>query len=172
MSDASYRDAIFTTPLDRVASFSFDEQVVSCFPDMLRRSVPGYGQIIAMLGLMARAHLRPGARVYDLGCSLGAASMALAREMAAEDIEIEAVDLSRPMVERASRELAEAFPDHRINVTEADIRTLDYQPAGMIVVNPPYTLESELRTILPWLSSVLEFKKGSGSYAVNWLAGE
>jgi len=139
MSDASYRDAIFTTPLDRVASFSFDEQVVSCFPDMLRRSVPGYGQIIAMLGLMARAHLRPGARVYDLGCSLGAASMALAREMAPEDIEIEAVDLSAPMVERASRELADAFPAHRITVSQADIRTLDYQPAGMIVVN--FTLQ-------------------------------
>ncbi|WP_193175533.1 23S rRNA (adenine(2030)-N(6))-methyltransferase RlmJ [Oricola nitratireducens] len=51
----------------------------------------------------------------------------------------------------------------------ADIR---FDGSGMIVVNPPYTLENELRTILPWLVSVLEFKKGAGSYSINWLAGE
>ncbi|WP_425418787.1 23S rRNA (adenine(2030)-N(6))-methyltransferase RlmJ [Oricola indica] len=51
----------------------------------------------------------------------------------------------------------------------ADVR---FDGSGMIVVNPPYALESELRTILPWLASVLEFRKGSGSYAINWLAGE
>ena len=68
MTDASYRDAIFSTPLDRVASFSFDEQVVACFPDMVRRSIPGYGQILGMLGLLAERHLRHGAHVYDLGC--------------------------------------------------------------------------------------------------------
>lgn len=51
----------------------------------------------------------------------------------------------------------------------ADVR---FDGSGMIVVNPPYTLEAELRTILPWLVSVLEFRKGSGSYAINWLAGE
>jgi 23S rRNA (adenine2030-N6)-methyltransferase len=51
----------------------------------------------------------------------------------------------------------------------ADVR---FDGSGMIVVNPPYTLESELRTILPWLVPVLEFKRGSGSYSINWLAGE
>ncbi|HBM30232.1 MAG TPA: tRNA (cmo5U34)-methyltransferase, partial [Halomonas sp.] len=78
MSDASYRDAIFSTPLDKVARFSFDEQVVACFPDMIRRSVPGYGQILGMLSLIAKRHLRHGAHVYDLGCSLGASGLALA----------------------------------------------------------------------------------------------
>ncbi|MEK6200229.1 MAG: tRNA (cmo5U34)-methyltransferase, partial [Psychrobacter sp.] len=42
-------DKPFTTPLDKAARFSFDEQVVACFPDMIRRSVPGYGQVLAML---------------------------------------------------------------------------------------------------------------------------
>lgn len=32
-------DKPFTTPLDKAARFSFDEQVVACFPDMIRRSV-------------------------------------------------------------------------------------------------------------------------------------
>lgn len=51
----------------------------------------------------------------------------------------------------------------------ADVR---FDGSGMIVVNPPYTLEAELRTILPWLVQVLEFRRGSGGYSVNWLAGE
>jgi 23S rRNA (adenine2030-N6)-methyltransferase len=51
-------------------------------------------------------------------------------------------------------------------------REVAFDGSGMIVVNPPYTLSSELREILPWLASVLEFKKGGGSYAVNTIVGE
>ncbi|MAZ16243.1 MAG: 23S rRNA (adenine(2030)-N(6))-methyltransferase RlmJ [Ahrensia sp.] len=74
------------------------------------------------------------------------------------------------------REELKALKIPRILDTSLEVRSsgadVRFDGSGMIVVNPPYTLESELRTILPWLSSVLEFKKGSGSYAVNWLAGE
>jgi 23S rRNA (adenine2030-N6)-methyltransferase len=47
-----------------------------------------------------------------------------------------------------------------------------FDGSGMIVVNPPYTLEAELRTILAWLTPVMAFKKGSGNFGVNWIAGE
>lgn len=139
MSDASYRDAIFSTPLDRVARFSFDEQVVACFPDMIRRSVPGYGQILGMLGLIARRHLRHGARVYDLGCSLGAGGLSLAGQLPPEAFRYVGVDLSPAMVTRARETLDTECPDHAIQVMEGDIRTLDYEPAGMIVLN--FTLQ-------------------------------
>ncbi|MCG6658667.1 carboxy-S-adenosyl-L-methionine synthase CmoA [Halomonas campisalis] len=139
MSDASYRDAIFSTPLDRVARFSFDEQVVACFPDMIRRSVPGYGQILGMLGLIAQRHLRHGAHVYDLGCSLGAASLALAGSLPPEAFRLTGVDLSPAMVARARETLAAECPDHAMEVIEGDIRTLDYRPSGMIVLN--FTLQ-------------------------------
>ncbi|MBZ0328787.1 MULTISPECIES: carboxy-S-adenosyl-L-methionine synthase CmoA [Halomonas] len=139
MSDASYRDAIFSTPLDRVARFSFDEQVVACFPDMIRRSVPGYGQILGMLGLIAQRHLRHGAHVYDLGCSLGAASLALAGQLPPDAFRLTAVDLSPAMVARARETLAAECPGHAIEVAEGDIRTLDYRPSGMIVLN--FTLQ-------------------------------
>ncbi|RDB43933.1 carboxy-S-adenosyl-L-methionine synthase CmoA [Halomonas sp. DQ26W] len=139
MSNASYRDAIFSTPLDRVARFSFDEQVVACFPDMIRRSVPGYGQILGMLGLIAQRHLRHGAHVYDLGCSLGAASLALTGQLPPDAFRLTAVDLSPAMVARARDTLAEACPDHVIEVIEGDIRTFDYRPSGMIVLN--FTLQ-------------------------------
>ncbi len=139
MSDASYLDAIFSTPLDRVARFSFDEKVVACFPDMIRRSVPGYGQILGMLGLIAARHLRHGARVYDLGCSLGATGLALAGTLPPNAFRYTGVDLSPAMVARARETLATECPDHVMEVVEGDIRTLDYAPAGMIVLN--FTLQ-------------------------------
>ncbi|WP_148254557.1 carboxy-S-adenosyl-L-methionine synthase CmoA [Aidingimonas lacisalsi] len=139
MSNASYRDAVFSTPLDRVARFSFDEQVVSCFPDMIRRSVPGYGQILGMLGEIAARHLRHGAHVYDLGCSLGAVGLALAGRLPPEAFHLSAVDLSPAMVERARNTLAEECPNHAMEVVEGDIRHLDYQPSGLIVLN--FTLQ-------------------------------
>ncbi|MGM0536938.1 MAG: carboxy-S-adenosyl-L-methionine synthase CmoA [Pseudomonadota bacterium] len=139
MSDASYRDAIFSTPLDRVARFSFDEKVVACFPDMIRRSVPGYGQILGMLGLIAARHLRHGARVYDLGCSLGATGLALAGTLPPDAFRYTGVDLSPAMVARARETLSAECPDHAMEVIEGDIRTLDYAPAGMIVLN--FTLQ-------------------------------
>src|SRR5690554_6987845 len=130
MSDASYRDAIFSTPLDRVARFSFDERVVACFPDMIRRSVPGYGQILGMLGLIARRHLRHGARVYDLGCSLGAGGLALAGQLPPDAFRYVGVDLSPAMVARARETLAAECPDHAMGVTGGVSATLDYAPAG------------------------------------------
>lgn len=139
MSDASYRDAIFSTPLDRVARFSFDERVVACFPDMIRRSVPGYGQILGMLGLIAQRHLRHGARVYDLGCSLGAGGLALAGRLAPDAFRYTGIDLSPAMVSRARETLAAECPDHVMEVIEGDIRQLEYRPAGMIVLN--FTLQ-------------------------------
>ncbi|KJZ06625.1 MULTISPECIES: carboxy-S-adenosyl-L-methionine synthase CmoA [unclassified Halomonas] len=139
MSDASYRDAIFSTPLDKVARFSFDERVVACFPDMIRRSVPGYGQILGMLGVIAERHLRHGAHVYDLGCSLGAVGLALAGQLPKDAFSLTGVDLSPAMVERARQTLEHECPDHAIEVIEGDIRHLDYRPSGMIVLN--FTLQ-------------------------------
>jgi len=139
MSEASYRDAIYSTPLDRIARFSFDERVVACFPDMIRRSVPGYGQILGMLGLIARRHLRHGAHVYDLGCSLGAGGLALAGALPPEAFRYTGVDLSPAMVERAGEILATESPEHALEVVEGDIRSLDYRPSGMILLN--FTLQ-------------------------------
>jgi 23S rRNA (adenine2030-N6)-methyltransferase len=44
-----------------------------------------------------------------------------------------------------------------------------FDGTGLAIVNPPYTLEQELKLILPWLKTVLEENKGSGQYTVNWI---
>ena len=46
------KDDIFATKQSQIVDFVFDEQVVAVFPDMIRRSVPGYETVIPMTGLM------------------------------------------------------------------------------------------------------------------------
>jgi 23S rRNA (adenine2030-N6)-methyltransferase len=43
--------------------------------------------------------------------------------------------------------------------------------SGMIVINPPWQLEQQLRASLPWLWEKLAVN-GQGSWRVKWLAGE
>ena len=43
--------------------------------------------------------------------------------------------------------------------------------AGMILVNPPWTLENELSSLLPVLASVLG-RQGEGRFGLDWLAGD
>jgi 23S rRNA (adenine2030-N6)-methyltransferase len=42
---------------------------------------------------------------------------------------------------------------------------------GMIVVNPPYVLEDEMRTVLPVLAELLG-EEGQGRWSLDWVAGE
>jgi len=42
--------------------------------------------------------------------------------------------------------------------------------AGMVVVNPPWTLENELSALLPALSGILG-RDGKGGFRLDWLAG-
>ena len=43
--------------------------------------------------------------------------------------------------------------------------------SGLILVNPPWTLEAELKALLPVLAGVLG-REGKGRYTLDWLAGE
>lgn len=42
---------------------------------------------------------------------------------------------------------------------------------GMIVINPPFVLEEEMRTLLPVLADVLS-DEGRGQWLIDWVAGE
>lgn len=59
--------------------------------------------------------------------------------------------------------------------TELMIRVPSAEPrldgTGMIIVNPPFTLEAELQTILPALSKILSDEPNAG-FRVDWIRGE
>ena len=48
------RDQVFSEPRSQIVDFAFDETVASVFPDMIRRSVPGYELVVPMTELASR----------------------------------------------------------------------------------------------------------------------
>ena len=59
--------------------------------------------------------------------------------------------------------------------TELMIRPASPEPrmdgTGMIVINPPFTLDSELRIVLPALSKILSEEQNAG-FTLEWIRGE
>lgn len=129
--DRLVRDRVYRDSHDLV-DFAFDERVVAVFPDMIRRSVPGYETVLSLSGLLAAQHLGPGGRCYDLGCSLGATSRAVLRCVTVPDVQVFAIDASAPMLRRA-RSLNADEP--RIQWIEADIREVAIEAADVVVLN-------------------------------------
>jgi tRNA (cmo5U34)-methyltransferase len=122
-------------------SFKFDESVADVFPDMLRRSIPGYAASIRAIGTLAARYVVQGSRCYDLGCSLGAATVAMYRNIAAANCRIVAVDTSPAMIQKCRSTIeAETKTDPpEVSIVEADIREIDISNASMVVMN--YTLQ-------------------------------
>ena len=71
------KDDIFDSGILKTEDFVFDERVVRVFPDMINRSVPGYALVVPMTGMLARRYAQDQTNLYDLGCSLGAVSLAM-----------------------------------------------------------------------------------------------
>lgn len=132
-------DKLFSDPLRAPAPFRFDRSVVEVFPDMLRRSVPGYETVIAMTGLLAARFAAEGSNLYDLGCSLGASTLAMHRRIEARDCTIVAVDNSPAMLEGCRRRLGAAAPAPRLDLRASDLRDVRVENASVVVLN--YTLQ-------------------------------
>lgn len=131
------RDRIYSLPLAQVGSFEFDEQVVDVFPDMIARSVPGYASILSMIEQLAARFVRPQTNVYDLGCSLGAATR-LIRRQAPADCVIHAVDNSAAMIRRLTELVAADVMEGsqcRLHIHQADLRETSITNASFVVLN-------------------------------------
>jgi tRNA (cmo5U34)-methyltransferase len=72
--------------------FTFDSAVARVFPDMIRRSVPGYAETVAMSGVIAGEYARDNTNLYDLGCSLGAVTLAMRHGVKANNCKIIGID--------------------------------------------------------------------------------
>lgn len=135
----SNKDTIFSAPIDKIGDFTFDERVVEVFPDMIQRSVPGYANIISAIGMLAERFAKPHSNLYDLGCSLGAATLSMRRNIKQEGCEIIGVDNSAAMVERCKLHVNAYRSDTPVEIIEADIRNIDIKNASVVVLN--FTLQ-------------------------------
>ncbi len=133
------QDRLFAKSRALTTGFRFDEQVVKVFPDMIARSVPGYELVVPMIGMLARRYTQPDSRIYDLGCSLGAASLAMSLAVRASGTEIIAVDNSRAMVERCKRAVSEMGGPVPIDVRLQNMMDTQIENASVVVLN--FTLQ-------------------------------
>jgi len=124
------RDAIYTSEI-HTNGFTFDDKVASVFADMIARSVPGYGLTLQMVELLAHRYAQPGSNLYDLGCSLGAATMALSRGCAGKQCTVIGIDNSEAMVERCRATLK----DEPVEIFCADILDAEIEDASVVVLN-------------------------------------
>ncbi|HAZ80725.1 MAG TPA: carboxy-S-adenosyl-L-methionine synthase CmoA [Porticoccaceae bacterium] len=138
MSDHSH-DNLFAQPLGKVPGFVFDEAVVAVFPDMISRSVPGYATILSHCGELASRYVQPETNCYDLGCSLGATSLAIQSRIEGRQATIVGIDNSQAMLERCTEILQKKHSNTSIKLLHQDISDTEITNASMVVMN--FTLQ-------------------------------
>jgi tRNA (cmo5U34)-methyltransferase len=135
-------DTIYKTG-EGAEPFRFDDTVAKVFPDMLRRSIPGYAASIEAIGSLAARYVQAGTNCYDLGCSLGAATIAMRLGIREPGCRIVAVDAAPAMIERGKAAVAKnASPLASMTDVDfvlGDIREIEIVNASMVVLN--YTLQ-------------------------------
>lgn len=151
------RDNIYAAPQLDIAGFRFDQAVASVFPDMIKRSVPGYETIIAMTGTLAEHYAQPNSRCYDLGCSLGASTIAMRHHIPYKSIkstgyenrgestcEIVAVDNSEDMLDQCRAVIQKDDDNSSVELTPVslvcgNVQDIPITDASMVVLN--FTLQ-------------------------------
>lgn len=135
----SGKDAIYSQPLAQIDGFRFDDAVAEVFPDMIQRSVPGYNTIVDAIGQMVGRYAKDHSQIYDLGCSLGAVSLAAGRYIQAQDCKIIAVDNSLAMTERCRLHLKAFKSRTPAEVICDDLQNVEIHNASSVVMN--FTLQ-------------------------------
>ena len=133
------KDDIYSKPHQQLGEFVFDDRVAGVFADMIQRSVPGYSTTISTISELAARFVKPDSRVYDLGCSLGAATLAMRHRIQAEGVEIIAVDNSPAMVERCQANINADDATTAVRVEAANVQDIEIKEASLVVLN--FTLQ-------------------------------
>lgn len=143
-------DLIYSQAHKQVKNFTFDAQVVEVFPDMISRSVPGYNTIIDTIGRLSQQFAQENTNIYDLGCSLGAATLAMRKSISATGCKIIGVDNSVDMVKRCKMHVDAFKGNTPVSIIEGNIQDIVIENASIVVLN--FTLQfierSQRQTLL------------------------
>lgn len=135
MSVSTAQDMVYAAKRTQVAPFEFDETVAAVFPDMIARSVPGYTLLLPLIGQIASRYAQPHSRCYDLGCSLGAVTQVLRRQIQQPGCRVTAVDNSPAMMEQCRHILDRSGEGLPVDLVEADICQMPISRASVVVLN-------------------------------------
>lgn len=131
-------DRLFATER-RPEDFRFDASVARVFPDMIRRSVPGYTTIIPMIEVITEQYAQAGSHCYDLGCSLGASTLAMRHGISHPDCTLVGVDNSSAMIERCEHYVALDDSPLPVTLRCEDILATELTDASVTTLN--FTLQ-------------------------------
>ncbi len=136
VSAMTAQDRLYADLRSDIEAFVFDDKVAAVFADMIRRSVPGYANVIASTGLIAAQYVSAGARIVDLGCSLGASLHAVGQYVP-DDCTLIGVDNSAAMLSACEQNLANLVQP--LELVQADMRDTPLDEASLVILN--YTLQ-------------------------------
>ncbi|MDQ6973789.1 MAG: carboxy-S-adenosyl-L-methionine synthase CmoA [Mariprofundaceae bacterium] len=132
-------DDIYADPQAHIGAFCFDKQITQVFADMIRRSVPGYALSLEMLAVIAAEYAQEGSYIYDLGCSLGASTLAVRHGIQASSCHIIAVDNAPAMIEKCQVYVDADVGTTPITLQCADIQSITIENASIVILN--FTLQ-------------------------------
>jgi tRNA (cmo5U34)-methyltransferase len=135
----SQHDRVYAGGDAPIGDFVFDERVARVFGDMLARSVPGWSELIRLVGLIAARLAQPGSRIYDLGCSLGASSASILARLPAdpgeEMVRVFAVDNAPAMLDELRIRLAAEIDAGVLRPLCGDVTEVALENASVVVLN-------------------------------------
>ncbi|WP_174889536.1 carboxy-S-adenosyl-L-methionine synthase CmoA [Candidatus Williamhamiltonella defendens] len=133
-------DHLFAAPIEKLGDWAFDEQVAAVFPNMITRSIPGYTNIITMIGMLSKRFVKPHTQIYDLGCSHGAACLSIYPNILdIPSCKIIAVEESPAMIKYCRENLMAHCDQIPIEIIEDDILNIKIDNASMVILN--FTLQ-------------------------------
>ncbi len=120
--------------------FDFDKKVAQVFPDMVHRSIPGYASLITVMQAVFRAEFANCSKpvIYDLGCSVGGVTLALANTLPV-DSQFIGVDISADMLARYEKAVRIANLSERVEIIQQSIVDLPLKNCHAISIN--FTLQ-------------------------------
>ncbi len=128
-------DNLYAKSRQVVEQFQFDDKVATVFSDMIKRSVPGYPLMLDALGVIAEKYIQDNSLIYDLGCSLGASTLAIRQNIQAENCRIIAIDNAQAMIERCQQVIYKDQSPSSVEVVKNNIQTLRFEPSDFICMN-------------------------------------
>ena len=133
------RDLLFSQKFTSIEDFQFNERVARVFPDMIKRSIPGYSALVSNIGSLADYYALNDSNIYDLGCSLGAVSLSIQHRLSKTGCQIIAVDNSADMLERAKDFIeTEDYPTP-IRLQQQNLEQTTVENASVVIMN--FTLQ-------------------------------
>ena len=133
MSDQ--RDILYADTVTKPGLFAFDDRVARVFPDMIKRSVPGYTTVVAMTGLIAARYAKADTLLFDLGCSLGASTLSMRQHTLPPGSRIVGVDNSEAMLAQCRTIIDTDSHDTPVDLVCADLAQVTVENASVVVLN-------------------------------------